>query len=104
MSTYSQLDVDGRRVQRALKDEALQEARTDESKLRIRQELDQPAESVATARLIAGPDVSAAVQAFEDEAREAHRVDPMDRATGDQSLIRLGPLIEVLRTETDQTG
>jgi hypothetical protein len=98
---YAQLIVDGRRVQRALKEEALQRRRTAESELRVRQALDQLAESVATVRLVGGPDVSRAAQAFEDEAREAQRLEPRVRTSGDQYLIRLGPLIDILRREPE---
>lgn len=101
LSAYTQLIVDGRRVQRALKDEALQGDRTAESGLRVRQELDRLALSVATVRLLAGPEVSAAAQNFEDEARDAQRLEPRVRTTGDPYLIRLGPLIEILRGETE---
>jgi hypothetical protein len=100
-SAYTQLIVDGRRVQRALKDEALQQARTPESEQRVRQALDQLAESVATVRLVAGSQVSSAAQAFEDEAREAQQLEPKSRTTGDQHVIRLGPLIEILRHEIE---
>src|SRR3954447_17725754 len=55
LAAYTQLIVDGRRVQRALKDEAVEGARTEETDKRVRRELDQLALSVAAVRLLAGP-------------------------------------------------
>jgi hypothetical protein len=100
IAAYAELVVDGRRVQRALKDEALAGIRTTESTSRIRLEMDRLAQSVAIVRLLGSPSVSEAVQGFEDQVGQAAALEPDQRLGSDNVLMQLGPLITLMQRET----